>query len=201
MRKFFVCLFIFSSGLFLFSTKAQAHFLQTDGSIGAVLHVSPNDEPVVNEQANFFFEFNDKDNKFKADNCTCTISIIEAGKQIASQSLFQNNTNPGLTNASFSFTFPERDLYEVKVTGQPLTPNAFQPFTLSWNFRLDREVNGISTTAQPSFFATHMTVFIILGIFIFTSFFYIVTRITSKKAQHKKGGEMKDDKEDLGNFY
>lgn len=116
-----------------------AHVLKTSGSVGAVVHVSPEDDPIAGEPTDFFFEFKDKDGKFKPDNCDCKVVILKSGKEAYSAPLFQSNTDPNLTNASFSYTFPEKNVYTVKVIGNPLTPDAFQAFTLDYDIRVARE--------------------------------------------------------------
>ena len=133
--------------LFLFSVSpASAHVLKIDGSVGAVIHVSPEDDPIAGEATDFFFEFKDKENKFKPDNCDCRGVIIQGGKEVYSAPLFQSSANPSLENASFSFTFPEKDIYKVRVSGKPTTPGAFNPFTLEWDLRVARESDNIQTS-------------------------------------------------------
>jgi len=122
----------------LFATSISAHVLKTDGSVGAVIHVSPEDDPIARESTDFFFELKDKTGKFKPENCDCRGIILQSGKEIYSEALFQD-ANPSLENASFSFTFPEKNVYKVRVSGKPTTPGAFEPFTLSWDIRVARE--------------------------------------------------------------
>jgi hypothetical protein len=141
--------------LFITATPAQAHVLISDGTIGAVLHVDPEDDPIVGQQSNFFFEFKDKQNKFKPENCDCTFTIKESDKVIFTQPLFQNTNNPSLNNASVSFTFPKRDIYEVAVVGKPNASEAFQPFTLTYNIRVERIADG-SNPAPQSWIAAHI---------------------------------------------
>ena len=147
MKKSLITLFITINFLLLPISTAFAHVLQTDGSIGAVLHIDPEDDPIVGQTAGFFFEFKDKQNKFKPENCDCTFSIIEANKEIYSQPLFQNNTDPSLGSASLFFIFPQKDVYQIKVMGKPLSTQAFQPFTLKYAIRVARDK---PTTAQNS---------------------------------------------------
>lgn len=45
--------------VFALPQTASAHVLQTDGSIGAVLHVDPDDNPIIGEKATFFFDLKD----------------------------------------------------------------------------------------------------------------------------------------------
>jgi hypothetical protein len=191
--------------LFCIAKPVEAHFLATDKNIGAVLHVDPNDEPIAGSQASFFFEFKDKENKFNPQNCDCTFFISENEKVIFSQALFQNNSSPNLTNASVFYTFPQIDVYEVKVVGKPLTPNAFQPFTLTWNFRVDQQANAneqtISEQNSSNFFSTHLIHFWTIGIFIIFFLIYFLTKIIKSKKTSMEGGEKKDEEKDSGNIY
>ena len=135
MKLLFI-IFTFCFLLFAFAIPVSAHVLKTDGSIGAILHIDPEDDPIASQQAGFFFEFKDKQNKFKLDNCTCTFSITEDGKQIFTNPLSQDN---------IFFTFPERNIYQVKVVGKPKIASSFQPFTLTYDVRVDR-----TSANQPS---------------------------------------------------
>ncbi len=154
--------------IFLFLTQSvEAHILKTDENIGAVLHIDPDDDPIAHEQSSFFFEFKDKENKFKPENCDCTFSITEDKKEIYSQSLFQNNTNPSLASASIFYTFPEKNIYQVTIIGKPTSPNAFQPFTLLYDIRVDRESKSLSpdqNSTQRNWFIGHGLHFLLGGV-------------------------------------
>lgn len=203
MRKYLIYLISLEVVLFLCVPRVDAHILATNGHIGAVLHIDPNDEPIAGSQASFFFEFKDKENKFKAENCDCTFEINENGKNVYSQPLFQNNSKPSLTNASVFYTFPQKDVYEVKIIGKPITPNAFQLFTLTWDFRVDQEATGQSVSPQSStnFLTTHLVHFIAIGIFLIFFIVYFSQKIINSKKSVQKGGEKKRDEKDSGNIY
>lgn len=123
----------------IFSGVSYAHVLKTDGSIGAVIHVSPEDDPIAGESTDFFFEIKDKKGKFGPKSCDCKGIILQGDKEIYSAPLFQNNTDPSLENASFSFVFPEKNIYKVRVSGKPTKTGAFESFTLTWDIRVARE--------------------------------------------------------------
>lgn len=204
MKKIIVLTFLLLN-IFVFTPKAQAHFLATDRNIGAILHVDPNDEPFAGSQASFFFEFKDKEGKFTPQNCDCIFSIVENGKEIYSQPLFQNNANQNLTNASVFYTFPQRDVYTIQVIGKPLTPNTFQPFTLTWNFRVDQQTSGQDRTSNNPLIAhfIHAHVIHLIGggaILLFFLIFIAYTRL-QKREPTMKGGEKIHDKEDSSNRY
>ena len=135
--------------LFTFSPSfIFAHVLKTSGSVGAVVHVSPEDDPIAGEPTDFFFEFKDKEGKFTPENCDCKVLILKSGQEVYSSPLFQNNTDPSLTNASFSYTFPEKDIYKVKISGNPLTPDVFEAFNLEYDIRVARESENLQTGSQ-----------------------------------------------------
>lgn len=192
MKKILFLIIIIN--LFLVSAKpAEAHFLATDGNIGAILHVDPNDEPVAGSPASFFFEFKDKQNKFQPSNCNCTFEIDENGKTIFYQNLFANNSSPSLSNASVFYTFPKLDVYEIKVIGAPITPNAFQPFTLIWYFRVDEYANqNGSSNPLINFFAVHLVHIIPLALIGIGFLAYIYFNSGNHKNGRPKGGEKKD---------
>lgn len=207
MKKTLIFIFFLLS-IFVFTQKAEAHFLATDRNIGAMLHVDPNDEPIAGSQASFFFEFKDKEGKFTPQNCDCTFAIIENGKEIFSQPLFQNIADQNLTNASVFYTFPQRAVYTIHVIGKPLTSNAFQPFMLTWNFRVDQVANGQGSIEQnkSNFFTTHFIhahLIHLIGGGAILLFFLIVIAYTQlqKRKTPMKGGEQRYDKEDSNNRY
>lgn len=203
MKKIFFITVISVIVSLSFVQNAKAHFLATDNNIGALLHVDPNDDPPAGEQASFFFEFKDRQNKFQPKNCDCSFSITENGSVIYAQPLFQNNQNPNLTNASVFYTFPQKDVYLVTVVGKPLNPNQFQPFTLSWNFRVDQIASAKPTTAtyKLDFFSTHFVHFIGGGIMLLLFLGYIIYTKLQKRKPVTKGGEKQNDKKDSSNMY
>lgn len=173
------------------AAPASAHFLATDKNIGAVLHVDPSDSPVAGEQTSFFFEFKDKDNKFDPQKCDCSFEILENGKTVYLQSLYQNVQNPTLSNAAVFHTFEKIGAYEIKVSGKPNSENAFKTFNLIWNLRVDRnEQNGsVNTRTVKSFFSFHFLHLIIIGLgFVI---FILLLKKDSKKST-SKGGDRKD---------
>ncbi len=139
--------------LYQFTVQSvSAHVLKSDSSVGAIIHLSPEDDPGIGEETNFYFEFKDKEGKFKPENCDCKGLIIKDGKEIYSVPLFQSNTSPNLESESFVFTFPEKDMYKVQVRGEPLSVGSFEPFILSWDIRVEREsqVKSSADTTQTS---------------------------------------------------
>lgn len=114
------------------SAKVSAHVLKTDGSIGVVLHIDPNDAPKSTIPANIVLAFNDANGKLSPAECDCSLTISEAGRVVAQQQL---SLSSGLVSST-AYTFPEPNVYTLQVNGVPKQSGAFQPFTLSYNVRV-----------------------------------------------------------------
>ena len=138
--------------LLLTPELASAHILKASGSVGAVLHIAPDDDPVAGQQSDFFLQFKDKKNAFVPENCDCIVSIKQEGREVFSQPLFQNNDVPTLDNARFTFTFPQKAVYNLTIEGKPKEIGAFQPFTLSYDIRVAREVGAAQATTNANGF-------------------------------------------------
>jgi hypothetical protein len=123
---------------------AFAHVLKSDGSIGAVMHVKPDDDPIVGQPAEFYFEFKDKLGKFKPELCDCNFLVLQGGRTVFERKLFQSNTASGLDSALLSYTFPQKGVYHIRVAGQPVRSGSFQPFELEYNLRVSRVDGGIN---------------------------------------------------------
>jgi len=182
MKKLFIIFFSFL--LFVLSTQyAHAHFLKYDKTIGAVMHIDPDDDnPVTNKPETFFFSFKDTTNKFQPNECQCQVKILENGKQIFSQDLFANNQHPSLDNASFSFTFPQRDTYVLQVTGKPNVDNTFQAFNLRWDIHVDKKGITQSPNTVQSFISGH--VIHLIGAFGVGIMFIVLLIIQNKRKKN-----------------
>lgn len=111
---------------------AYAHELQTDGNIGAILHINPDDNPKSGGPTPFYLAFHDKSDQFSLASCDCTLTVEQNGRTIATQALEPTYR----TTSENTFTFTEPDVYKLKVTGQPKQAGAFQPFKLTYTLRV-----------------------------------------------------------------
>lgn len=126
--------------MFLSATApAFAHTLKRDGNIGAVIHINPEDDPIANEQSSFYFDIKDRQNKFKLELCDCNVAIYQNDAQIFTIPLYAQSQN-----GNFTYTFPGKGVYQVKISGTPRQAGAFQPFTLSYDIRVEREAATVA---------------------------------------------------------
>lgn len=155
MIQKFVLLFIIFQIIFLFSPdKAVAHTLKTDGTIGAVLHVSPDDDPIAGVTTDFFFELKDTQNTLTPKNCDCIATVLQNGKEIYTQPLFQTTAEPSLDDASFAYVLPQKDIYTIQISGRPTYGASFEPFTLSWNLRVARDSSHQASSNSANLLVT-----------------------------------------------
>jgi hypothetical protein len=110
---------------------ASAHVLKIDGSIGAVLHIEPDDDPTAGVPTSYQLEFTDDTHHLDLTHCNCMVTVLEAGKPIDTHPL--HVTNP--TTSTDSFTFKTPGAYTLRVAGTTTAPGAFQPFTLAYDVR------------------------------------------------------------------
>lgn len=186
MKKFLLTISLL---IFLLSANwnaASAHVLQTDRTIGAVMHIDPNDDPIAGEQASIFFELKDTTNRLTSKNCDCKIAILESGKTIYAQPIFQNNSNPSLDNASLFYTFPNPDVYQIILTGNPLSKNSFQPFKLTFNIRAEQPTDNSSTNKSQLFATNHLGYFIVGILLLLVSIVIVKRKFNSPKFTFQK---------------
>lgn len=178
MRYFLILLASFS---FINAPQAaQAHVLLTDGSIGAVLHIDPADDPIAGQPATFFYDFKDKEEKFDISRCECQVSITKDKVNLITDFLI-----PTQTGGSFNYTFPEKGVYTVILTGKPLDGRAFQSFALADTIRIERVSKQSNTVWQ-----TIVGHFLHVGLIVigFITFLVLDTRerLKTKRANQTK---------------
>jgi hypothetical protein len=132
MRTLFL-LFLFA--LFFFPTHTNAHDLAPDGPIRAVIHIDPLDKPIAEEASTIHIDIVDHEKKFTYENCICTLTISKNHEEIFSTQL---NNDMGHMPV-VSYIFPEKNEYELKISGLPKIENAFQPFTLTYKVQVESE--------------------------------------------------------------
>ena len=121
---------------------ASAHVLKTSGTIGAVLHIEPDDNPTAGATTTYQLAFADTAHNFMLSGCDCQVSVrlngvtIDSNQLIASSPLISTNT----------YTFEKPGVYTLNVKGTP-KPNAiFNPFSLSYEVRV---LSNKQLDAQP----------------------------------------------------
>lgn len=149
MKKLFTSLLLITLCFLLKPQLTFAHFPATDGDMTVTLHVDPNDDPTPEKQAHLYFLFNDKTHKFKLANCNCIVSVTELGGKPYTHKLSAlKNSKSSIWGATMPYIFPERNVYHIVFTGKPTKVKAFQPFIVSWFFRVDTFNPGLVQTQK-----------------------------------------------------
>ena len=120
---------------------ASAHVLKTDGAIGAILHIQPDDNPTAGKPVSYTLSFNNGAGGFRLSDCNCAVTVLKNGKMIGTKSLAAASGSLS-TN---TYTFPQAGVYTLRVSGTPKGDGGFQPFTFSYDVR----VGGGPAAMQP----------------------------------------------------
>lgn len=118
--------------LFALPGVASAHVLKVDGTIGAVLHIEPDDNPTTGKPTTYALSFTDDTGRLDLTRCNCTVQVQLSGKTISSHAMQVTDT----TDSISTYTFPSAGVYTMQFTGVPKTADLFQPFHLSYTVRV-----------------------------------------------------------------
>lgn len=169
--------------VFLCPMAANAHILESNNTVGAVMHVDPEDDPYVGEPATLFFEFKDKEREFNLDNCECTLAIHLQKDTIVKDKIFpESDTNT--TTGTYTYRFPKKGVYVLVIDGKPRTKENFHPFTLEYEIQVSH-MRAPTITPLPSsytFGLSHDASYFIGGfVGILVVFFYLWVSRRGKK--------------------
>ncbi|GGJ85345.1 hypothetical protein [Deinococcus aquiradiocola] len=117
---------------------ASAHEIARDGNVGGLLHIEPDDAPVVGRANAFYFEVNQKGGTpVLLTQCACTLSVYAGGVRAGATPL----SRPRLTQAKGELkgvlNFPTPGAYTLVLNGTPRAGATFGKFKLSWVVRAD----------------------------------------------------------------
>jgi hypothetical protein len=141
----------FIAAVFLLPSIAFAHQVKSDRDIAVTMHMDPQDDPVVGEQATVYFSIKDFASKFKVDDCECRVQIMDNSRVLFDQQVATKADQAyGSDVLEIPVVFPERAIYFLHITGKSKT-SAFQEFTINYDIRIDRENSAeIATPYVPS---------------------------------------------------
>lgn len=144
--------------LFLLPQTSLAHTLENVRSIGAVLHVNSDDNPVVRQPATLVFSMSDQENLFNAKQCACTLNIKRGEENLGSLDV----TAVSLDKLELGYTFPEPGVYTLTLSGIPKDGAIFKPFELPFELRVERTEEAAGTDFK-TFLLTHGIHIILFG--------------------------------------
>lgn len=125
--------------IFFLIIPVQAHEIKSSGSLAVLLHMNPDDSPIVGEQATLIFAFTDVKGVFNVKNCECVASVKQKDNQLFSKALEGAPEGYGSNASQIFYTFPKKGIYQVVISGKHRTGPNFEPFSISYNVRIERE--------------------------------------------------------------
>lgn len=127
------------------SLRSQAHTVNNTQTIGALIHIDPNDEPKTNEVATITFTVKDTTDRFDGKDCICVLTITTGTKEI-----YKKTISGTKLELSAKFTFTEPGSYTLLITGTPKTGATFDNFSFSFDTEVKGNDKTQSTKASPS---------------------------------------------------
>lgn len=121
----------------------RAHEQESEGSITALLHVTPHDKPIVTRPAKIEIAIKSTAGKFSFSNCDCTVSVNRNGAQITVLPLQAISARV----SSNPYTFTDPGAYQLVVRGQSLngaeSNETFEPFSFTYPVTVQDHVDGV----------------------------------------------------------
>jgi hypothetical protein len=137
MNKRLLVLSIIVANIVLVPQRASAHVLITDntGSIGAILHVMPDDDPIAGEPSTLFFDIQSQSFSRHRHKVSLAITNDESGT---------TQVPVKLTGSSVSatYTFPTQGVYKLALTAEAQDAANAHAHTFTHTQRVSRGVAG-----------------------------------------------------------
>lgn len=142
--------------------RVFAHGELTDEGINAEMHIDPNDNPIVGEEARFYFTFIDPSGQFELKRCDCTVVLLKDETELDRQPvLFTESEFASLGSFPlYTKTFSESGTYELELIGSPKDGAVFQPFQLHYDVHTQ---NDVSDSGYHALFEGHLAHILIFG--------------------------------------
>lgn len=187
----FVNLFLSTVIIFLYFSVSQfsfAHILDRDDSMGVVIHIDPDDDPIVGEGSTFFFEYKDKENKFQISNCNCFLQIYDPNNEkVFDVNLLEtkisghgHKASNSETAAGIEFVFDDKGVYKIKLNGNPKDGTSFKSFSIEDTIRVER-VSKTKIQVHDDKSKFHERSAIHLFFFLFIAVAFVVFQISNIK--------------------
>jgi len=131
--------------------NVQAHVLERDGSVSAVLHMPPDDAPVAGEATIINLAFSSSDRSFTVVNYQIALDVLREGRTV--QSVTMERLDQSDTDTTATVNLPQAGAYTLSVKGTPKTGGT--GFRMSYDVRAgDRsgtDAAGQSATGKAGF--------------------------------------------------
>lgn len=117
----------------LFIPKSYAHVHERSGDISALIHITPDDKPVANEDAVIHLGIQDNNENIYVPNCSCTVSIKKDGEEVLKYKIVENfGDDATLYNAYVPLKFPSAGAYDIVLSGTVHKDDEHKEFSLNF---------------------------------------------------------------------
>lgn len=171
--------------LFVFGLPVSAHQTKSDGTISAILHVNPDDDPIIGEPSRIGIEIKDKTKQFKFEECDCRVYVKTAAGMLFGKSISDKEiVFMGRDTVSFEYIFKSKGIYTIELVGNPTAKASFEKFDFSYDIRVERTPGTQSSLKNQ--FLNHYQHYIIFIFGILSVLFLIVADKFEKKRYNKR---------------
>ncbi len=122
---------------------ALAHEIARDGNVGGLIHIEPDDAPLVSTPNPASFEVNQRGGRaILLSQCACRLSIYAGVLRPGARPSSTPKLSQGKGKLNTTLTFPAAGAYTLVLQGRPRAGARFPPFTLKWTVRADVTDSG-----------------------------------------------------------
>jgi hypothetical protein len=122
--------------LMLALTPALAHDLVRDGDVGALLHIEPDDNPIVGKANPTWFEVNQRGGRaVTTTNCDCVLNVYAGSVKPGAKPVATLPVKTSGRRLGASVTFPNDGAYTLVLSGKARAGATFRPFSLAFVVR------------------------------------------------------------------
>ncbi len=113
--------------------KSYAHVHERSGDISALIHISPDDKPIANEEAVIHLGIQDNNENIYVPNCSCIVTIIKDGEEVLKYKIVENfGEDATLYNAYVPLKFPSEGAYDIILSGTVHDNDEHKEFSLNF---------------------------------------------------------------------
>jgi hypothetical protein len=130
--------------------KTYAHTLDENKTVQTILHITPDDKPIENDEAILHFGIFIHEKNILIEDCKCIVSINKKGKEL---DRFKISENKGedllLYNGVAAYTFKHTGKYDINVEGEPLNGAEFPTFKQTFTTNVAKSQIEVNEFANP----------------------------------------------------
>lgn len=129
--------------------RAQAHVLQSNNGVSAVLHIVPDDDPVAGIATEIGLEFNSTLPQFDLTNYNVVITLQDTSSATAGSPVAMASDSSAPLSGTAEVTFPQPGSYTLTVKGTPVNGGG-ATFTIPYEVRAERPQTASSETSTTN---------------------------------------------------